>query len=218
MNLQELIIYASKMAKENPTLKSEIYDFVQLAIDEIGEGGSENHECELARRDIEFIINEKIIEDEMEQRNNSAPAEKSHGYSNDETYIMISHIHNDKQWLDDAFENIRRYNSDSMLEGMFKTLVFEDNASSLANALGKITFANINWEEIFENLKGMVPKETYEELEERLVLANRQAKQLFDLLHEREAQGNGEADEELFYLHNIKLLTDLSTNLWKYQD
>jgi hypothetical protein len=217
MYTHELIIYASKMAKENPTLKSEIYDFVQLAIDEIDEGGSENHECELARRDIEFIVNEKMIEGEMEQRNNSAPAENSHGYSNDETYIMISHIHNDKQWLDDAFENIRRYNSDSMLEGMFKTLVFEDNASSLANALGKITFANINWEEIFENLKGMVPKETYEELEERLVLANIQAKKLFDLLYELQ-NDVGRIDIEMSTIHNIKLLTDLSSNEWKYQD
>lgn len=220
MYTHELIIYASKMAKENPTLKSEIYDFVQLAIDEIKEGGSEEHECELARRDIEFIINEKMIEDEMEQRNNSAPAENSHGYSNDETYIMISHIHNDKKWLDDAFENIRRYNSDSMLEGMFKTLVFEDNASSLANALGKITFANINWEEISENLKGMMPKETCEELEERLDLANRQANYLSRLLHDLRdnCNGYGSLPEEISTIHNIKLLTDLSTNQWQYQD
>jgi hypothetical protein len=218
MNLLQLKWYAVESSRKNPTLHNEIYDIVNLAISEIDEGGSENHECELARRDIEFIVNEKMIEGEMEQRNNSAPAEKSHGYSNDETYIMISHIHNDKQWLDDAFENIRRYNSDSMLEGMFKTLVFEDNASSLANALGKITFANINWEEIFENLKGMMPKETYEELEERLALANTQARILFDQLLEL---CNGEDDtmvEELSHAHNIKLLTDVSTNEWQYQD
>jgi len=139
MNLHELKTYAVKMAKENPTLKSEIYDYVQLAIDEIEEGGSEDHECNLAQRDIEFIVNEKMIEDEMEKRN-----------------IPIQ--------------------------------------------------------------KKTVQKLSYEELEERLTLANIQARIVFDLLHERETQGYGEADEELFHLHNIKLLTDVSTNEWKYQD
>ena len=139
MNLHELKIYAVKMAKENPTLKREIYDFVQLAIDEIDEGGSENHECELARRDIEFIVNEKMIEDEMQKRIVTGQEEK-------------------------------------------------------------------------------VEKLSYEELEERLALANIQARIVFDILHERECQGNGEADEELFYVNNIKLLTNINSNEWKRMD
>lgn len=216
MNLHELKTYAVKMAKENPTLKSEIYDFVQLAIDEIDEGGSENHECELARRDIEFIVNEKMIEDEMQKSNSPGEEETVHGYSNEETYTMIIHIHNDKDWLEDAFDNIRRYNNPNNLKEEFKKEIF--NEGNLSDIFGKMSFERINWREIFENLKGMMPKETYEELEERLVLANRQARILFAILHEREAQGNGEADEELFYLHNIKLLTDVSSNEWKYQD
>jgi hypothetical protein len=139
MNLLQLKWYAVESARKNPTLHNEIYDFVQLAIDEIEEGGSEDHECSLAQRDIEFIVNELLIETEMEKRN-IAMQEKT------------------------------------------------------------------------------MQKLSYEELEERLKLANIQARIVFDLLHEREAQGNGEADEELLHLHNIKLLTDVSTNEWQYQD
>ena len=139
MNLLQLKWYAVELARKNPTLYNEIYDFVQLAIDEIAEGGSEDHECSLAQRDIEFIVNEKMIEEEMEKRNIPSEGEK-------------------------------------------------------------------------------MQKLSYEELEERLALANIQARIVFDLLHERESQGNGEADEELFHLHNIKLLTNVSSNEWKYQD
>lgn len=160
MNLHELKIYAVKTVRENPTLKSEIFDFVQLAIDEIDEGGSEEHECELARRDIEFIVNEKMIEGEMEQRNNSAPAENSHGYSNEETYTMIIHIHNDKDWLEDAFDNIRRYNNPNNLKEEFKKEIF--NKGGLSDIFGKMSFERINWREIFENLKGMMPKVRFE--------------------------------------------------------
>jgi hypothetical protein len=216
MNLHELKTYAVTMAKENPTLKSEIYDFVQLAIDEIDEGGSEDHECNLAQRDIEFIVNEKMIEDEMQKSNSPGEDKTVHGYTNLETHIMISHIHNNQDWLEDAFDNIRRYNNPNNLKANCQEEIF--NGRGLSDVLGLMSFDRINFKEIFENLKGMMPKETYEELEERLVLANRQARILFALLHEREAQGNGEADEELFYLHNIKLLTDVSTDEWKYQD
>ena len=65
MNIQELKTYADKMSEENPTLKNEIADIVNLAIAEIEEYGFENSECNLAQRDIEFIVNEKMIEDEM---------------------------------------------------------------------------------------------------------------------------------------------------------
>jgi hypothetical protein len=215
MYKHELIIYASKMAKENPTLKKEIYDFVQLAIDEIDEGGSEDHECNLAQRDIEFIVNEKMIEDEMQKINSPGEDETVHGYSNDETYTMISHIHNFQDWLEDAFDNIRRYNNPNNLKEEFKKEIF--NEGDLSDIFGKMSFERINWREIFENLKGMMPKETYEELEERLVLANTQAKKLFGLLYE--LQNNfGRIDIEMSTIHNIKLLTDLSNDQWKYQD
>jgi hypothetical protein len=215
MNLHELKTYAVKMAKENPTLKSEIYDFVQLAIDEIDEGGSEDHECSLAQRDIEFIVNEKMIEGEMEKIISPGGEETVHGYVNEETYTMISHIHNNQDWLEDAFDNIRKYNNPNNLKANFQEEIF--NGRGLSDVLGLMSFDRINFKEIFENLKGMMPKETYEELEERLVLANRQARILFDLLREL-GDGADTMVEELSHAHNIKLLTDLSTNEWKYQD
>jgi len=215
MKLYELKEYAVKMAKENPTLKKEIYDMVNLALSEVDEGGSENHECELARRDIEFIVNEKMIEDEMEKINSTGEDKTVHGYSNIETYTMISHIHNNQDWLEDAFDNIRRYNNPNNLKEELKKEIF--NGRKLSDVLGLMSFERINWREIFENLKGMMPKETYEELEERLVLANTQAKKLFGLLYE--LQNNfGRIDIEMSTIHNIKLLTDLSNDQWKYQD
>jgi len=218
MNLHELKTYAVKMAKDNPTLKPEIYDFVQLAIDEIDEGGSEDHECNLAQRDIEFIVNEKMIEDEMQKINSPGEDKTVHGYSNEETYTMISHIHNYQDWLEDAFDNIRRYNNPNNLKEEFKKEIF--NEGDLSDIFGKMSFERINWREIFENLKGMMPKETYEELEERLALANRQANYLSRLLHDLRdnCNGYGSLPEEMSTIHNIKLLTDVSTDQWKYQD
>jgi hypothetical protein len=215
MNLHELKTYAVKMAKENPTLKSEIYDIFNLAISEIGEGGSEDHECNLAQRDIEFIVNEKMIEDEMQKSNLTGEDKTVHGYSNEETYTMISHIHNFEDWLEDAFDNIRRYNNPNNLKANFQEEIF--NGRELSDIFGLMSFDRINWREIFENLKGMMPKETYEELEERLVLANIQAKKLFDLLYELQ-NDVGRIDIEMSTIHNIKLLTDLSNDQWKYQD
>lgn len=218
MNLHELKTYAVKMVEENPTLKKEIYDFVQLAIDEIDEGGSENHECELARRDIEFIVNEKMIEDEMQKINMPGEDKTVNGYTNIETFTMISHIHNNQNWLEDAFDNIRRYNNPNNLKEEFKKEIF--NGRKLSDVLGLMSFERINWREIFENLKGMMPKETYEELEERLVLANRQANYLSRLLHDLRdnCNGYGSLPDEMSTIHNIKLLTDLSNDQWKYQD
>jgi hypothetical protein len=215
MNLHELKTYAVKMAKENPTLKEEIYDIVQLAIDETEEGGFETSECDLAKHEIEIIVNEKMIEDEMQKSNSPGEDQTVHGYSNEETYTMISHIHNNQEWLDDAFDNIRRYNNPNNLKANCQEEIF--NGRGLSDVLGLMSFDRINFKEIFENLKKMMPKETYEELEERLVLANTQARILFDQLREL---GNG-ADtmvEELSHAHNIKLLTDLSNDEWKYQD
>jgi hypothetical protein len=353
MNLLQLKWYAVESSRKNPTLHNEIYDIVNLAISEIEEGGSEEHECELARRDIEFIVNEKMLEDEIQKRDIPVQEETVHGYSNFETHFMISHIHNNQEWLRESFELIRQTDNPSRLMVNFHDEIFRGRA--LSDSFGMIAFGNINWNEIFVSLKEMMPKaekftiEDYlmivdgeglkfdwkgriflydcayteaferaeeicvmdcateklynvnqnrfvkvthewifipesdrcisewrdeddkivginyfqgmdswntmqdafylpdveltqkvlakkmptddaiwsviheeniskEELIERLALANRQARILFAILHEREAQGNGEADEELFYLHNIKLLTDVSTDEWKYQD
>jgi hypothetical protein len=65
--------------------------------------------------------------------------------------------------------------------------------------------------------KTMNPKESYEELEERLSLANIQAKKLFNLLYDIQ-NDFGNIDEEMSIAHNIKLLTDVTTDEWKYQD
>lgn len=357
MNLHELKIYAVKMVKENPALKKEIYDFVQLAIDEIEEGGSEQHECSLAQRDIEFIVNEMLIEKEMEKINSSGQDKTVHGYCNEETYIMISHIHNDRLWLENAWENISEYNNSRDLKHSFKHEIF--NNGGLSDVFGKMSFERINWFEIFDNLKEMMPKAekftigdylmideeeveglnfdwkgkvfvfdsvydtkdgsitisdhsgdrtnfyviypshakkvthewrfvtesdrwisewrdehkivgvnyfqgddlnphydlkdefflpnieltekvlakkmdiddaiwsviheediSKEDLLERLDLANIQAKRLFDLLHDLQThcQGYGSLEEEMSRIHNIKLLTNVSTDEWKYQD
>lgn len=218
MNLHELKTYAVGMAKENPTLKWEIYDFVRLAIDEIYEGGSESHECELARRDIEFIVNEKMTEGEMKKINSPGADKTVYGYANQETYLMISSIHNDQDLLEDAFDNIRRYNNPNNLKEEFKKEIFGER--KLSDVLALMSFEKIDWREIFENLKGMMPKETYEELEERLVLANRQANYLSRLLHDLRdnCNGYGSLPDEISTIHNIKLLTDLSNDQWKYQD
>jgi hypothetical protein len=56
-----------------------------------------------------------------------------------------------------------------------------------------------------------------EELLERLALANTQAKILFDQLREL-GDGADTLVEELSHAHNIKLLTDVSSDEWKYRD
>ena len=218
MNLHELKIYAVMMVLDYPTLKEEIWDFVQLAIDEIEEGGSEEHECSLAQRDIEFIVNEMVIEKEMEKINSPGEDKTVHGYSNHETYLMVSHIHNNQEWLEESFELIRQTDNSHRLMIHFHDEIFKGR--ELKDIFGKLAFGNVNWNEIFDNLKEMMPKESYEELEERLALANIQAKRLFDLLYDlrTNCQGYGSLEEEMSRIHNIKLLTNVSTNEWKYQD
>jgi len=57
--LKELRKYATEMMGEHPSIASEILDFYQLACDEVEQGGSENHECELAYSDIQYIIDQE---------------------------------------------------------------------------------------------------------------------------------------------------------------
>ena len=154
----------------------------------------------------------------MNQNLNSANPgrqETVHGYSNNETYLMISHIHNNQEWLEKSFELIRQYNNSRDLKLFFKNELFNDDG--LVDVFGKMSFERINWFEIFDNLKEIMPKESYEELEERLSLANIQAKKLFNLLYDIQ-NDFGNIDEEMSIAHNIKLLTDVSTDEWKYQD
>ena len=57
MNIKELKTKTLEFIKKRPDLKEELLDFYQLALDEIEDGGSENHECELAISDMEELIN-----------------------------------------------------------------------------------------------------------------------------------------------------------------
>jgi hypothetical protein len=59
MNLIHLRKFCDQKIKEHPNLKDEIYDFYELAVSEIEEGGSEVHECALAMQDIEELLNDQ---------------------------------------------------------------------------------------------------------------------------------------------------------------
>ena len=56
MNLQDLKFYAKQMIAGYPKLEYQINDFVQLAIDNIEVGESENNEAELAIESIDELI------------------------------------------------------------------------------------------------------------------------------------------------------------------
>ena len=60
MNRDEFKMWVIDSIKKNPTLKSDIIDFYQLALSEIEEGGSEQHEISLAVNDINSLINENL--------------------------------------------------------------------------------------------------------------------------------------------------------------
>jgi hypothetical protein len=81
------------------------------------------------------------------------------GYTNLETSTIISYIHNDERWLEDAFENIRQYNSPIRLGAFFTKLVFKKEDNSVKDYFSRLAFSKIYWFEIFDNLKEMMPKE-----------------------------------------------------------
>lgn len=346
MTKKELNSYAIEMGKANPNLLNQINSFAELAFSEIEEGGNEQTECLRAKRDIE----ELIAESEAEKRGISSEDVPMNGYTNHETYLMISHIHNNQQWLEESFEIIRQKSNAHILMIHFHDKIFK--GKELKDLLGRITFQNIDWNQILVNLKELMPKirfevgdyltivdgddltfdwkgkvfvfdsydgnpsgainiadhsredvehyelfehrfakvtqnwrfveesdrwisewtdeknkivgvnyfqgkdsfdelhdefffpnveltekvlskcrsiddaiwfviheenMTKEELVERLDLANTQAKMLFDQLHSL-GDGISKMAKELRHAHNIKLLTDLSTDEWKYQD
>lgn len=57
MNLQQLKERTLEFIQKRPDLKSELVDYYQLAVSEIEEGGSEQHECELTYSDMLDLIN-----------------------------------------------------------------------------------------------------------------------------------------------------------------
>lgn len=56
MTLQELRTKSIELVKQYPQYEDQIRDLFFLAQDEIEEGGSEAHECELAISDMEYLI------------------------------------------------------------------------------------------------------------------------------------------------------------------
>jgi hypothetical protein len=59
MTLRDLYQYCQEVVEKYPSLRSEIMEFYALAQMEVEDGGSVEHECELAISDIEELINNK---------------------------------------------------------------------------------------------------------------------------------------------------------------
>jgi len=59
MTLRDLYQYCQEVVEKHPSLRSEIMEFYALAQMEVEDGGSVEHECELAISDIEELINNK---------------------------------------------------------------------------------------------------------------------------------------------------------------
>lgn len=55
---QELYREAAKFILENPEIKEQISDFYYLALDEIEDGQSEMHECNMAYNDMLELVKE----------------------------------------------------------------------------------------------------------------------------------------------------------------
>lgn len=56
MNLERLKELTKQLIADYPQHTEELVDLYQLAVDEIDEGGSEAHECELAFSDMKCTI------------------------------------------------------------------------------------------------------------------------------------------------------------------
>jgi len=57
MTLRDLYQYCQEVGDKYPSIADEIIGFYDLAQMEVEDGGSEDHECELAAIDIEDLIN-----------------------------------------------------------------------------------------------------------------------------------------------------------------
>ena len=60
MTLKDLYQHCIDKAKEYPNLSNDILSFYDLAEMEVEDGGSTEHECELALSDIDELIKENI--------------------------------------------------------------------------------------------------------------------------------------------------------------
>jgi hypothetical protein len=99
----------------------------------------------------------------MNQNLNSANPggqETVNGYSNIETFTMISHIHNNQEWLKESFELIRQTDNSHRLMIHFQDDIFRGR--ELSDIFGLMSFDRINWFEIHQNLKEMMPKVRFE--------------------------------------------------------
>ncbi len=56
MTLQQLKLESIELAKQHPHYEDQIRELYFLAHDEIEDGGSEAHECELAISDMESLV------------------------------------------------------------------------------------------------------------------------------------------------------------------
>ena len=57
MTLRDLYNYCVEKANKHPQLYNEIHSYYDLAQMEVEDGGSVDHECELAVSDIDELIN-----------------------------------------------------------------------------------------------------------------------------------------------------------------
>ena len=57
MILRDLKEYCEDYCETFPSFKDQIWEFYDLAVMEVEDGGSEDHECELAVSDINDLIN-----------------------------------------------------------------------------------------------------------------------------------------------------------------
>jgi len=60
MTLQELYKYCIEKANQYPKLSNDIHSFYDLAEMEVEDGGSVQHECELALSDIDELIKDNL--------------------------------------------------------------------------------------------------------------------------------------------------------------
>lgn len=67
MNLDQLAQYCLGMIQEFPALENEIKDLYQLALDEIEQGESAPHECEMCYMSIEGEIHEYLYKKDNEK-------------------------------------------------------------------------------------------------------------------------------------------------------
>lgn len=54
--MKELIKFANGFIRDNPQLKNEVYDLIQLCEDEIEQGGSPEHEIQLCEEAIRQLL------------------------------------------------------------------------------------------------------------------------------------------------------------------